>query len=161
ITAGGSHSCALTSAGGVACWGRNVSGELGDGTTTNRLTPAAVVGLSGGVSAIAAGNAHTCALTSRAGVSCWGDNAEGQLGDATTTNRSQPVAVTGLPSGIAAIVAGDVHTCALTSDGNVMCWGNNFAGQLGDGSVSRRSTPVAVSGLSAVIGLAAGSYHTC
>ena len=163
ITAGYFHTCALTSGGGVVCWGANASGQLGDGTTTTpRLTPVAVSGLSSGVTAVAAGASHTCALTSGGGVVCWGCNAIGQLGDGTTTQRLTPGAVSGLSSGVTAVAAGDSHTCARTSGGGVVCWGYNANGQLGDGTTTDRLTPVAVSGLSSgVTAVAGGIYHTC
>jgi alpha-tubulin suppressor-like RCC1 family protein len=162
LAAGADHTCALTNAGGVKCWGGNGSGQLGDGATTDRHTPAAVSGLASGVAAIAASAYHTCALTSAGGVTCWGGNGSGQLGDGTTTTRHLPVDVSGLTSGIAALAAGDEHTCALTSAGAVKCWGGNDTGQLGDGTATERHTPVAVSGLaSGVATIAAGVYHTC
>ncbi len=146
IAAGASHTCALTSAGGVKCWGWNFSGQLGDGTAVDRHTPIDVAGLGSGVAAIAPGWEHTCALTGAAGIKCWGRNDSGQLGDGTATNRLAPVDVSGLASGITAIFGGGGHTCARTSAGGIKCWGYNSNGQLGDGTTYNRSTPVDVIG---------------
>ena len=99
IATGGAHTCALTSAGGVKCWGNNGYGQLGDNTTVQKLTPVAVTGLSSGVAAIAAGGSHTCALTSVGGVQCWGNNARGQLGDNSQLVRLTPVWVMGFDDG--------------------------------------------------------------
>jgi alpha-tubulin suppressor-like RCC1 family protein len=163
IAAGGLHTCARTSAGGVKCWGGNAFGELGDGTTTERHTPVAVSGLASGMAALAAGADHTCALTSAGAAKCWGTNGHGQLGDGTRTNRSAPVDVSGLASGVAAIAAGADHSCVLTSGGGVKCWGANDYGQLGDGTLTNHYAPAAVSGLaSGVQAIAAhDSAHTC
>jgi trimeric autotransporter adhesin len=162
IAAGEAQTCALTSVGGVECWGYNNDGQLGDGTTANSSTPGQVGELSSGVTAITTGWEHTCALTSAEGVECWGDNEVDQLGDGTTTDSATPVAVTGLSSGVATIAAGEAHTCAVTSAGGVECWGYNSWGQLGDGTNADSPTPVDVSGLgSGISALAAGALHTC
>jgi alpha-tubulin suppressor-like RCC1 family protein len=162
VAAGAAHACALTSAGGVECWGDNRFGQLGDGTRTGRTGPVGVSGLSGGVTAVTAGVGHTCALTSSGAVKCWGENDYGQLGDGSNTDRSLPVPVSGLTSGVAVIVAGGRHTCAVTRRGAVRCWGRNLAGQLGDGTTKTRIRPTALTALAhGVAMLAAGRNHTC
>jgi len=162
ISAGGNHTCALTTAGGVKCWGRNWYGQLGDNTQTDRWTPVYVYGLSSGVAAISAGNRHTCALTTEGGAKCWGWNGFGQIGDNTKTSRYTPVNVYGLSSGVAAIDSGEFYTCALTTEGGVKCWGYNAYGQLGDNTITNRLTPVNVVGLSSgVAAISEGGYHTC
>jgi alpha-tubulin suppressor-like RCC1 family protein len=162
VTVGFFHTCALTAAGGVKCWGENSDGQLGDGTTTDRLTPVDVVGLTSGVASVVAGRVHTCAVTTGGGVKCWGDNSTGGLGDGTTSDRSSPVNVTGLTSGVAAVAAGATHSCAVTTGGALRCWGGNASGQLGDGTTTDAATPVSVSGLgSGVAGVSAGDRITC
>jgi alpha-tubulin suppressor-like RCC1 family protein len=160
VSAGGWHSCALTTSGGVKCWGLNAHGQVGDGTRTSASLPRDVIGLTSGVAAIAAGGSHTCALTTAGAVKCWGRNAEGQLGDGTTTESLTPVDVVGLSSGVVAIAAGGYHTCALTAAGAVKCWGDNGYGAVGDGSYADRSAPVSVTGLnSGVAAIATGGYQ--
>jgi alpha-tubulin suppressor-like RCC1 family protein len=165
IAAGGFHTCALSPSGGVRCWGDNEYGQLGDGTTTHRRTPVDVVGLTGGVSAIAAGMYHTCAAMAVGGVKCWGENRFGGLGDGTTTQRLTPVDVIGLKGTVSALAAGWGHTCAAISGGGVKCWGDDRGGQLGDGMYTTdigRLTPVDVIGLkSGVSALAAAEDRTC
>ena len=165
VVAGQRHTCALTSGGGIQCWGWNQFGQLGDGTgglTNDRLTPVPVTGLTSGVVAAAAGYYHTCAVTTAGALLCWGGNQYGQLGDGTTTDRWTPVPVNGLTSGVVAVTAGYYHTCALTSAGEVQCWGANNGGRLGDGTTTDRPTPGPVSGLtSGVTAVAAGVHHTC
>lgn len=159
ISAGGRHACAVKD-GGVWCWGANNLGQLGDEFNDSPV-PVPVVPLSSGVSAISAGGDHTCALKD-GGVWCWGGNVAGQLGNGTRhIAEPTPGPVPGLLSGVTAIAAGALHTCAL-KDGGVWCWGSNDYGELGDGTTSLSSLPVPVSGLSAdVTAISAGSSNSC
>jgi alpha-tubulin suppressor-like RCC1 family protein len=161
ISAGLSHTCAVVD-GGVKCWGRNIVGQLGDGTTSGRPKPVNVIGLTSGVASVSAGSGHTCAVTTAGGVKCWGRNTYGQLGDGTTNNSPVPVDVAGLTSGVAMVSAGDTHTCAVTTAGGVKCWGRNLNGQLGNASITNSPTPVDVVGLSSgAASVSAGSTYSC
>ena len=163
IAAGSDHTCALTEAGDVFCWGRNVDGRLGDGTTDDRATPVAVDRLDSDVVAIAAGSTHSCALTEAGAVLCWGGNTFGQLGDGTMTDSATPVQVDGLDSDVVAVTAGSTHTCAVTSGGDAFCWGSNSDGRLGDGTTDDRAPPTSVAGLAdtPIVAISAGFNHTC
>jgi alpha-tubulin suppressor-like RCC1 family protein len=147
ISAGSKHVCALSSSGGVLCWGGNEYGQLGRGAVGHwSSTPFAVKSLESGVSAIAAGGLNTCALTTGGGVKCWGYGGDGRLGQGPAASSATPVDITGLDSGVAAVAVGNV-SCALMSSGAVRCWGDNTFGSLGDGTTIKRLTPVDVSGL--------------
>ena len=117
---------------------------------------------SAGVTALAAGVGHGCALLPGGTARCWGDNGSGQLGDPSLAAAISitPVYVSGL-AGATALALGRAHGCALLEAGTVKCWGANEAGQLGDGSLAPRTGPVDVAGLSGVTALAAGQNHTC
>jgi alpha-tubulin suppressor-like RCC1 family protein len=162
IDAGDFHTCAVTASGAAVCWGGNYLGQLGDGTKTDRLAPVPVSGLSSGITAVATGIWHSCALTSGGGVLCWGYNGVGQLGDASTVDSLTPVPVVGLSSGVVKLAAGAHYNCGLLNSGGVVCWGANYAGQLGDGTTTNRVVPVPVSGLSGgVVDIAGGYEQTC
>jgi alpha-tubulin suppressor-like RCC1 family protein len=169
MAAGQYHTCGVLSGEGVACWGKNDSGQLGDGSIVDRNTPAKVngldtVGRSGNINirSIAAGGNHTCVLYETGEVFCWGNNQHGQLGDGTTENRFTPVSVQGLSTGAQSIVLGEDHTCARLKTGKVKCWGRNDFGQLGDGTWTDRSSPVDISGLeNQAMDVVVGNHHTC
>ena len=172
VAAGGKHTCALTEAGELSCWGDNTFGQLGVEAadvcidalleeTPCSTTPVAVPGFVDGVDSVSTGFSHTCIVSGAGRALCWGANDSGQLGDGTLTSRISPREVSGLASGVAAVAAGGRHTCALTGAGSVQCWGENRAGQLGDGTTTNRAAPVAVLGLNGVIAVAAGFEHTC
>jgi alpha-tubulin suppressor-like RCC1 family protein len=151
------------------CWGANDAGQLGDGSTADATDPVEVdlprALQAEMVGAVSSGRAHSCALswfddTEDGGdLYCWGNNAEGQIGDGSTTVRPEPVAVA---EEIRQVATGADHTCAITGDGDVQCWGRNDQGQLGSGATGPSvSAPQAVPGLSDVIDLAAGGDTTC
>lgn len=134
--------------------------DLLDGTTTQRATP---LYIAIGVGAVSAGGSHTCSTMTIGGVSglsCWGRNDNGQLGDGTTTQRTSPVLVAGGLS-LDRVSAGGSHTCALSSAGAAYCWGSNDKGQLGDGTTTQRTSPVPVAGGLTFVSVSAGRSHTC
>src|SRR5437870_6144193 len=146
VTASGLHTCGLTIVTGAAyCWGANGSGQLGDGTMTNRSSPVLVQAPAGvSFAAVTGGDLHTCGLATglSAAAYCWGGNGSGQLGDGTMTSRSSPVLVQA-PAGVsfAAVTAGAAHTCGVTAAGTAYCWGDNGRGQLGDGTTTTQASP--------------------
>jgi alpha-tubulin suppressor-like RCC1 family protein len=163
VAAGDGHTCALLRDGTVRCWGANTRGQLGDGTTDPRTGIVTVSGLTNVVS-LTAGSRFTCAAREDGSVWCWGANAYGQLGDGTTMHRPSPTRVPGL-TGVTAVSASISsiygHACALTSSGDVWCWGDNRYGQVGDGtSMNTRPSPVRVLSNAATISTGGGD-HTC
>ncbi len=161
VATGKNHTCAVTASGGVKCWGANDWDQLGDpGDFNDKNAPGDVATLMSGVSQVSAGEIHSCALTAGGGVKCWGYGSYGALGNGTTpVTSATPIDVTGMGSGVSAISSGKYHNCALTTTGNVYCWGDNSTGQIGDGTTTQRNAPVLVA--SGAIAVAAGSFHTC
>lgn len=152
--------CGVRRSGAVACWGSNNYGQLGMGTTDGvpHTTPGDVPGLSG-VQEVALGWNHACARRSNGTVSCWGDNASGQLGVSGTSVRG-PIEVPGITTA-QRLVLGPSASCAILADATLTCWGANTSGQLGDGTRTSRSTPLTVPGLTGVVSAALGGSHAC
>ena len=158
--------CAVVADGTVYCWGSNESGQLGDGTTTTRTSPAPVVGVSGAIGVAVGGSSleHACAVLSDGTVMCWGSDYLGALGiivgSGTYSYSATPTKVPGVTDA-KQIVVGDGYSCALLSDGSVDCWGANSKGQLGDGTTTSRSAAAPVPGLTGVSAISATWAHTC
>ncbi len=173
IAAGAYHSLALCMDGTVASWGYNFNGQLGNGNTTNSKVPVAV-NATGALSnrkvvSVAAGSAHNLALCSDGTLAAWGYNSYGQLGNGNTADSYVPVMVdsSGLLSDrtVTIVAAGQRHCLVLCSDGTVASWGYNSNGQLGNGSATNSTVPVAVNtaGVLAgqtIIALSAGYRHS-
>ncbi|MHB8512304.1 MAG: RCC1 domain-containing protein [Actinomycetota bacterium] len=172
VAVGPDHSCALISDGTMKCWGWNSQGQLGLGFVSSvgcgcyaaalQVKDPTGNGFLTGVTAIAANNGITCAVTNKHQVLCWGGNFSGQLGNGTTTDSALPVAVSNLSNAVG-ISVDDQSPCALLLDGTAKCWGSNWAGKLGNGEPGDYSstTPVAVKGLTDAIAIAADWSHTC
>src|SRR3989442_1601314 len=143
LAAGYAHTCAIT-VGGAYCWGKGSSGELGSVGLVSDSVPHPVAGgltfveLSGGLS-------YTCGVTTGQGIYCWGQNVFGQLGNGSTTNSAAPVQVTAsgtAPLTFTTVSGGNSHTCGVTTGNEAYCWGNNFQGQLGNGTTTSSARPV-------------------
>lgn len=143
VSATYNHTCVVRSIGKILCWGSNSSGQLGDGTTTNRWRPTEVIGIDNAVQ-VAAGIDRTCATLSTGQAKCWG---AGMLGDGGTSGSLTPVLVSGL-SKVQKVTAGESMSCSKSSDsavyGVVHCWGSDLAGALGNGSLGNSATPAQI-----------------
>ena len=180
LHAGGGHTCALAGAGDVRCWGAAGQGQLGYGNTTDLAIPLGVpVMLDGTVTILAAGLNHNCAVLDDGKVRCWGRNASGQLGYGNTTNIGDdetpsslvpvPLQPQGIPDGtnVIGIGLGHEHSCVLYDSGDVLCWGENFYGQLGQGDTTDYGDnetlatlfPIQLGGDATMLAL--GKHHTC
>lgn len=166
IALGAEHTCALSSDGGVWCWGTNADGQLGlvDATGAKLeevFVPTRLTGLPK-VTSIAVGGKHTCAIDTDAHAWCWGEGGAGQIGDGGRENRVTPQKVT--LDGVSQLGVGDEHTCAKAGSA-IWCWGSNAAGQLGDAKLppgeSSSPVPVQLPSLLSVELLVSGDEHAC
>jgi alpha-tubulin suppressor-like RCC1 family protein len=159
ISAGSFHTCGIEQDAFLRCWGWNFSGQVGDGTHTDRLVPIEPPGGQFGQwTSVSLGHVHSCAINAGS-VWCWGHNADGRVGDGSTTERSVPTIVaTG--GGWTAISLGSFHTCALRA-GQLWCWGYNFDGELGDGTNIDRLKPEPIGTVTDWTALGAAGNHTC
>lgn len=164
IALGGNHACRRNSDNSACCWGNNSHYQLGDGTTTTRLSPVPVASGASFLTYIGAGMFFTCGgSTSGNFAKCWGYDSNGQLGGGGAipgSDMSSPTTVS-LASSVADISGGETHTCAALANGDAYCWGSNWAAQLGNNSQVDSSSPVQVSGLTGVKQISGGGYHTC
>jgi alpha-tubulin suppressor-like RCC1 family protein len=165
IAAGDLHTCGIKANGDVACWGIGLNGQLGDGTYycsgpyCGESTPHAV-SLTGGATAVSAGDYHTCALKTNNDVACWGGNSAYQLGTGGNSPSAIPVAIS-LIGGAKAISSGALHNCAIKSNGDVVCWGLGTSGQIGNGASATASVPTLVNLTGGAIAISSGTLHTC
>jgi alpha-tubulin suppressor-like RCC1 family protein len=153
IAVGSNFTCAVASDDKAYCWGNGTSGRLGNGTTDDKSTPVAVsqgaMPAGATIRQLVIGNTHACAIASDNKAYCWGSGGSGRLGNASSSNRETPVAVSqgAIPAGATAqwIAAGDNHTCLIASDSKAYCWGSGANGALGNGDIINYNVPVAVS----------------
>jgi alpha-tubulin suppressor-like RCC1 family protein len=160
------HTCAISPSFGAKCWGKNTSGQLGNGTFVSTPVPQDVNGVEL-IQKIATGSNSTCAITLGGALKCWGYNGNGELGDGTGRDSRSPVQVIGLAAGVVDVAMGRAHACALLATGAVKCWGEGQEGQLGRGGVTTRDNPDSNSPVD-VIGikpgakqLVAGAEYNC
>ncbi|MGQ0829238.1 MAG: RCC1 domain-containing protein [Bacteroidota bacterium] len=163
ISSGAEHTLALQSNGEVWAWGYNAFGQLGDGNNGNSNLPVKVSNGSGnltGIVAVSAGDDHSLALDNLGRVWSWGRNANGQLGDGTSSDNNFAVLISTLTN-VAAITAGDATSMALRCDGTVWLWGSNEYGQLGDGTTIDKFIPTQeANGFTNIKAIAFGGLHS-
>ena len=163
---GDNHTCAILSNGSMGCWGNNRSGQLGNGTTTEELSPQ-IIDETTEYSFVSLGTSidkkedHTCAITSEGTLKCWGENSFGQLGIGNSIAQSEPTLVDSSTTYKAVAVGGYPHTCAITTSGVLKCWGNNDNGQLGNNNDLDQNTPQIIDSGVTYSSIATGQYHTC
>jgi hypothetical protein len=158
------QTCLVAEDGRVWCWGTNTHGQLGDGTTTDGLNPVLVRGLPDRAVLVSLGYAHTCALLRNGRIYCWGNNQAGQCGVVPSMTILEPVPVSVPNVVFTSVAAGQGHTCAISTDKTVYCWGNTTHGQCGFEPVGASSVsvgPTKVPGLDSVESIVTVKNHTC
>ena len=161
ISAGTAHSLGVRANGTAWSWGLNTFGRLGDGTTTQRTSPVSVVGGFTDWIQLSAGNLHSLGLRADGSIWAWGINANGRLGDGTTTSRTSPVSVVGGFTDWIQLSAGDAHSLGVRANGTAWSWGFNGNGRLGDNTTTNRFSPVSVVGeFTDWISVDAGNAHS-
>jgi alpha-tubulin suppressor-like RCC1 family protein len=166
VTTGKTHACAILDNAQISCWGSNGDGEIGNGTSGTPVTaPSAALTLPAGRTAesVSAGGNHTCAVLDNEGVTCWGSDASGQLGNgASSADVTQPPSPISLPGGAVAVATGRAHSCAVLVSNELYCWGDDSQGQIGTAGPNANSpTPVLIPIAPGVEAVALGDDHTC
>lgn len=163
IYAGLDHACGLNNLGDVYCWGKNTYGQLGNGISSAGITHYPQRINISGISKLALGAYHTCALTNDNKLICWGLNSAGQLGNGTNTDLYSPNVATPVLTNIIDVTAGIAHTCAIDNVGSVKCWGEGASYQLGLGSPASQNVPTMTSITSNAEKIVSGAFSnvTC
>lgn len=159
LAAGGQHTCALRASGRVYCWGQNQDGELGDGTTSESMTPVRVRSIEDVVQ-VSAGALHSCAVRRSGTVACWGENDDGRLGDLGASIGRSPTEVRDLTNVVQVSVGGD-HACAARADGTAACWGKNVYGEVGVDRAQDYESPIEIEAIANARAFAVGDTHSC
>ena len=159
VTSGTAHTCVLTTSSQIKCWGSNIYGQLGDGTTVDKLSPT-LIDAATTYTEISAGDGHTCAITTGGVLKCWGHNSSGQLGNGTTLDQVTAITIDLGTSYSQVSTSGNV-TCGITIANVLKCWGYNGQGGVGDGTVIDKTSPIVINGGTTYSKIATGALHTC
>jgi alpha-tubulin suppressor-like RCC1 family protein len=164
LSARGPFTCGIVTGGAAYCWGWQGEGELGNGSSGSFNPQPTPVAVNGGLTfaSITAGGSHTCGMTTTNVSYCWGNDYEGEVGDASPGGyyRTSPTAVAG-PTAFTRVFAGEAHSCGLDASGSTWCWGSSYSGQAGDAGFAPRYAPVQVSTPSPFVSLGLGAGHSC
>lgn len=162
LALGDFHSCGLTVGGEAFCWGVNTQGQSGNGLSSDEGIATPLIVLGGSVfTKLYAGGSHSCGILQTSGSVCWGNNGAGQLGVGSYLTKVEPTTVSGEHVFADLSLSTVFHSCGLKAAGSVWCWGDNEYGRLGDGTTTRRNTPVVVSGNLVFASISAGGAHNC